>query len=131
MSRTFRKKYTSLFFDTDTYEQECIKHALHVMETGFAPSGTVWYTTDYKMKSGCAAIRFRKRLLLDGTKAHGNTSMMVNISRSRIKKWSKVRTEMRQELENMRAGNIEWDGNLLKDTHIRAKERALMMYDLF
>lgn len=130
MSRTFRKKYVPLH-SGNNYERDCIEHARTVEATGRCPLGMKWYSTDYKQKAGLSAMRFLKNITRDGTKAHRDTAMMVNISRSRVKKASRVRVLLNQELKNMRAGNIDWDGNKVHPNRIRAHERACLMYDLF
>lgn len=131
MSRTYRKKYVPLLgVEAQEYEEEKIAYSRFVEAYGITPEGFTWHTTDYKHKSGCMMIRFKKNITRDGNKAHGDIGAMINISRKKIKKRSVLRHDLQHELNNMRAGNIEWDGNLHTFSNLRRVERGFWCYDV-
>lgn len=131
MSRTYRKKFVPLYsLSGSEYEKDTIMYSRFVEAYGITPEGLIWHTTDYKHKSGCAMIRFNKNITRDGNNAHGNVDAMINISRKKIKNRSVLRHDLRHELNNMRAGNIEWDGNLHTFNNLRRVERGFWMYDV-
>lgn len=132
MSRTYRKKYVPVeSFETLEYDAMLLAHSDSIEKTGVCPDGVKWYTTNYRHKAGCSLKRWNKNITRDGNKAHGNTRAMINLSKKKIKNRSVARFQLRHELNNMRAGNIEWDGNIHQINKIRQAERSRWAYDLF
>lgn len=132
MSRTYRKKYVPVETPSELeYNAGLLMHSDAVEKTGRTPDGLKFYTTDYRHKAGCMLRRWNKNITRDGNKAHGDVRAMCNISTKKIKRRSKARHQLRHELNNMRAGNIEWDGNIHQIGKIRMFERARWAYDVF
>ena len=132
MSRTYRKKYVPVeSVETLEHDAMVLLHSDSIEKTGVCPDGVKWYTTNYRHKAGCSLKRWNKNITRDGNKAHGNTRAMINLSKKKIKNRSVARFQLQHELNNMRAGNIEWDGNIHQINKIRQAERSRWAYDLF
>lgn len=130
MSRTFRKKYIPLYYREFSDELiERIKSSLHYAAFGVDENGGRWYTTNWRHKSGCDDIRFINAIGRDGTKNHGSVSARVNNSRKYIPT-RMLREKLRQELRNMKAGQIPWDGNIENPNKIRANIRGMYQWEM-
>lgn len=130
MSRTFRKKYIPLYYREFSDEMiERIKSSLHYAAFGVDENGGRWYTTHWRHKSGCADIRFINSIGRDGTNDHGSVSARVNNSRKQIPT-RMLREKLRQELRNMKAGQIPWDGNIENPNKIRANIRGMYQWEM-
>lgn len=130
MSRTFRDKYVSLYYLKPTAEMiENIKYSQHYAAVGTDETGGSWYTTNWRHKAGCSHIRFIKGIGRDGTKDHGSLTARINNSRKFISPRI-LRETLRQELRNMKAGQIPWDGNNENPNKVRAKWRGLYQWEM-
>lgn len=129
MSRTYRKKYVPIR-SKESMEmiEEDKENALCYIRTGRDLMGLRWYSTNYRLKAGLAFIRFDKNITRDGTKAHADLSVMLELAVKKID--SGVRRKMRHELNRMKSGALDWDENIQNVNKIRAHERGLCWYDI-
>lgn len=129
MSRTFRKKYVPIASHYESEEiREGIRDSEYYAQHGETIDGLTYYTPHYEHKSLLRTKKFIQSVGRDGNKAHADLYVMMQKAIKRT--GYRVRPVMKQELRNMRAGNLGWDENIANPQKLKMLYRGFRWYEI-